>query len=190
MPRYATSVSAPSSRSSLPRSLEPFLLADLPLSFVSPRLPHHGAQRHSSPWIDAVDRLDQSGAHVYHHESRYDPITLARLSSDRNRNPLAAVHESTMRDLYATPEHFVRDSLVLGVPLEGTATVPPGARCLDGKVMSMYDEIEVEKRESCLEWLPKDHLQEFGGPAVANLAVEEETQGKARKGVVRKMFCF
>ena len=88
---------------------------------------------------DTIDSLDSSvvgGA--YHHGGPYD-ATLASRNTNKLYSPVEAVKESNAEALKATPREFIKDSLTKHVPLQGTATVPPGMSDMSGQVMA-YDE--------------------------------------------------
>lgn len=61
----------------------------------------------------------------------------------RNTNPfsspVAAVQETNLAAMKATPAEYLEDSLVKHIPLQGTAVVPPGMNDLSGRRMS-YEE--------------------------------------------------
>ncbi|KAI1638806.1 hypothetical protein F4809DRAFT_234530 [Biscogniauxia mediterranea] len=83
--------------------------------------------------IDALDNVGIGGA--YHHGGPYD-ATLAQRNRDARYAPVAAVKESNMEALRATPQEYVLDSLRKHVPLQGTATVPPGMKDHAGRRMN------------------------------------------------------
>jgi hypothetical protein len=51
-------------------------------------------------------------------------------------SPLAAVRDSNMEAIRATPKEFIQDSLQKHVPLQGTATIPNGGYDLSGNPMT------------------------------------------------------
>lgn len=101
------------------------------------RHPHHRSshRRHRSAasQTDTIDALDTIGG-SYHHGGPYD-ATLASRNLDEKYSPLAAVRDSNMEALRATPREYIEDSLQKHVPLQGTATVPSGAYDFSGKLM-------------------------------------------------------
>ncbi|KAI1497049.1 hypothetical protein F5X99DRAFT_398178 [Biscogniauxia marginata] len=86
--------------------------------------------------IDVLDNVGVGGA--YHHGGPYD-ATLAPRNRDPRYAPVAAVRETNMEALKATPYENVQDSLQKHVPLQGTASIPPGMRDLSGRRMT-YEE--------------------------------------------------
>ncbi|KAI1436887.1 hypothetical protein GGR50DRAFT_648957 [Xylaria sp. CBS 124048] len=101
------------------------------------RSPH--LRKASQPKPDQIDALDNIGpGGPYHHGGPYD-ATLASRNQDARYAPLAAVEESNRAALRATPAVNILDALTHHVPLQGTATVPPGATDASGNVMC-YEE--------------------------------------------------
>ncbi|KAI1827473.1 hypothetical protein F4861DRAFT_365876 [Xylaria intraflava] len=86
--------------------------------------------------IDALDNIVPGG--IYHHEGPYD-ATLASRNQDARYAPVAAVQEGNRAALKATPAVNIIDTLTRHVPLQGTATVPPGEVDPTGNVMR-YEE--------------------------------------------------
>lgn len=86
---------------------------------------------------DTIDSLDTIGG-VYHHGGPYD-ATLASRNRNKMYAPVEAVKESNMEALRATPREYIQDSLEKHVPLQGTGTIPAGARDMRGNVMD-YEE--------------------------------------------------
>ncbi|POR35498.1 Uncharacterized protein TPAR_04319 [Tolypocladium paradoxum] len=82
---------------------------------------------------DAIDALDTIGG-AYHHGGPFD-ATLASRNLDAKYSPVAAVRASNLEALRATPRENIADSLRHHVPLQGTASIPPGARDMSGNVM-------------------------------------------------------
>jgi hypothetical protein len=100
------------------------------------RAPH--LKKRHIPGPDQIDALDRSLPGAYHHGGPYDATLLARNTSF-NSSPIEAVRHSNDEALKATPKENIRDALDKHVPLQGTATIPPGMRGLDGRVMQ-YEE--------------------------------------------------
>ncbi|KAI0876896.1 hypothetical protein GGS24DRAFT_498334 [Hypoxylon argillaceum] len=99
------------------------------------RAPHlRGPNR---PQPDQIDALDAIGP-AYHHAGPYD-AALASRNRDARHAPLAAVAASNREALKATPAANVADAVGRGVPLQGTASVPPGEVDYQGRVMR-YEE--------------------------------------------------
>ncbi|KAK2595658.1 hypothetical protein QQS21_006631 [Conoideocrella luteorostrata] len=86
---------------------------------------------------DTIDQLDTIGG-AYHHGGPYD-ATLTSRNLNKKYSPVAAVEESNMKALRATPRENVIDSLTKHVPLQGTATIPAGSTDMSGRVMA-YEE--------------------------------------------------
>ncbi|KAM0248036.1 hypothetical protein ACHAQJ_009617 [Trichoderma viride] len=86
---------------------------------------------------DMIDALDTIGG-TYHHGGPYDATLISR-NLNKKYSPVAAVQDSNMEALRATPREYIIDSLERHVPLQGTSTVPPGAMDLGGSRMS-YEE--------------------------------------------------
>ncbi|KAF6844199.1 hypothetical protein CMUS01_01349 [Colletotrichum musicola] len=97
----------------------------------------HLRTRKNGPMTDTIDSLDTIGG-VYHHGGPYD-ATLASRNRNKMYAPVEAVKESNMEALRATPREYIQDSLEKHVPLQGTGTIPAGARDMRGHVMD-YEE--------------------------------------------------
>jgi len=88
---------------------------------------------------DTIDSLDSSAVGgAYHHGGPYD-ATLAARNMNKLYSPVEALRESNNEAIKATPPEFINDSLTKHVPLQGTATVPPGMTNMGGRVMD-YEE--------------------------------------------------
>ncbi|KAI5925025.1 hypothetical protein F4810DRAFT_660635 [Camillea tinctor] len=83
--------------------------------------------------IDVLDNVGIGGA--YHHGGPYD-ATLAQRNRDVRYAPVEAVRESNLEALRATPQEYIQDSLRKHVPLQGTASIPPGMRDHAGRRMN------------------------------------------------------
>ncbi|KAH7313570.1 hypothetical protein B0I35DRAFT_275686 [Stachybotrys elegans] len=88
---------------------------------------------------DIIDSLDTIGG-TYHHGGPYD-ATLASRNLNKKYSPVAAVQESNMEAIRATPREYIDDSLQRHVPLQGVALVPPGTAepgrgAFNGRVMN------------------------------------------------------
>lgn len=99
------------------------------------RAPH--LRRKYLPHTDTIDALDTIGG-TYHHGGPYD-ATLASRNRNKMYSPVAAVEESTMEAIRATPREYLEDSMRKKVPLQGTAIIPNGAEDFRGNVMK-YEE--------------------------------------------------
>lgn len=97
--------------------------------------PHLRKQHHVGP--DTIDSLDTVGG-AYHHEGPYDATLLAR-NTAVDSSPVAAVCESNIEALKATPRERINDSLRAHRPLDGVALVPPGVFDRNGQVYD-YEE--------------------------------------------------
>ncbi|KAI1406906.1 hypothetical protein F5Y13DRAFT_144039 [Hypoxylon sp. FL1857] len=101
------------------------------------RAPHLRKKNFTGP--DLVDALDDTGfGGSYHHDGPYD-ATLASRNRDKRYAPVEAVKYGNQEALKATPRENIVDSLERHVPLQGTASIPPGQRDLSGRVME-YEE--------------------------------------------------
>ncbi|KOS21576.1 hypothetical protein ESCO_005080 [Escovopsis weberi] len=81
--------------------------------------------------VDTIDSLDTVGG-TYHHSGPFDAASMSR-NPHWESSPLAAVHDSNMEALRATPAEYIVDALEHGAPLQGTAIIPPGSRDWKGK---------------------------------------------------------
>ena len=94
---------------------------------------HHNKRRPRD--VDIIDQLDHcSIGGAYHHGGPYD-AALPSHNLDSQLSPMAALRESNLEALRATPANFIYDSLVKQVPLQGTATIPPGFLDYNGNLM-------------------------------------------------------
>jgi hypothetical protein len=100
------------------------------------RTPHRRHRRGVSN-TDTIDNLDTVGG-TYHHDGPYE-ATLASRNTNSLYSPVAAVRESNMEALRATPREYIEDSLQRHVPLQGTSTVPSGGVDFNGDVIT-YEE--------------------------------------------------
>ncbi|KAI0178776.1 hypothetical protein GGR52DRAFT_569684 [Hypoxylon sp. FL1284] len=88
---------------------------------------------------DPIDVLDTTGiGGAYHHDGPFD-ATLASRNRDKRYAPVEAVKYGNSEALKATPREHVMDSLQRHVPLQGTATIPPGHSDMSGSIMQ-YEE--------------------------------------------------
>ncbi|KAI1182732.1 hypothetical protein F5B17DRAFT_449312 [Nemania serpens] len=102
------------------------------------RSPHLRRSAQAKPdQIDLLDDVAPVGG-AYHHGGPYD-ATLASRNRDVRHAPLAAVAESNQQALKATPAANIVDAVTRRVPLQGTASVPPGEPDYGGNVMD-YEE--------------------------------------------------
>ncbi|KAI0804391.1 hypothetical protein GGR55DRAFT_314942 [Xylaria sp. FL0064] len=124
---------------SVPRPLEQ-IKRETKLANRSPHL-----RKHAQPRPDQIDSLDNIGG-IYHHGGPYD-ATLASRNRDARYAPLAAVQEGNREALKATPAINIVDAVTRHVPLQGTASVPPGETDFTGNVMD-YEEGADLMRES------------------------------------------
>ncbi|CAD6505242.1 BgTH12-00734 [Blumeria graminis f. sp. triticale] len=91
------------------------------------------------PGADTIDSLDRSAfGQSYHHSGPYDATLLARNRS-RQYAPVEALQTSNNEALKATPKEFIKAALERHIPLQGTATIPPGMPGYDGKVMKYQE---------------------------------------------------
>ncbi|EQL00649.1 protein kinase [Ophiocordyceps sinensis CO18] len=124
--------SSSSHPSNLPLSRNSGDMSDRPLDKIRAAERRH-KQRKPTTYTDIIDRLDTTGG-PYHHGGPFD-ATLPCRNLDKMYSPLAAVRESNMEAIRATPRENLVDSLIWNVPIQGTASVPPGAMDLSGNVM-------------------------------------------------------
>ncbi|KHN94729.1 Pal1 cell morphology [Metarhizium album ARSEF 1941] len=82
---------------------------------------------------DTIDALDTIGG-AYHHGGPYDATLISR-NLNKKYSPVAAVRESNMEAIRATPRENIMDSLIKHVPLQGVASIPSGARDSSGRLM-------------------------------------------------------
>ncbi|KAF2674921.1 hypothetical protein BT63DRAFT_420180 [Microthyrium microscopicum] len=87
------------------------------------RSPH--LRKRSIPGVDQIDVLDTTPGGQYHHEGPFD-ATLASRNVNQKYSPVAAVQESNMAALKATPPENIADAVRQHRPLDGVAVVPPG----------------------------------------------------------------
>lgn len=115
-------------------------LLDVPPSYDSTlrRTKSDRAHRRPKPKkyvADTIDRLDTSPfGGPYHHGGPYD-ATMKSFNLNSKFSPVAAVKEGNKAAWKATPREAKLDALLKGRPLDGTATVPPGERALNGELM-------------------------------------------------------
>ena len=100
------------------------------------RAPRRARKFPNTDTIDSLDSTSFGGA--YHHGGPYD-ATLASRNGNKMYSPVEAVKESNMEAIKATPREYIQDSLVKHVPLQGTATIPPGMADLSGDVMNYQE---------------------------------------------------
>jgi len=74
---------------------------------------------------DVIDRMDNVGDLMYHHEGPYDAVCRER-NRKNQMSPLEAVSRSNEEALRATPRERIVDSVRNNRPLDGTAFYPPG----------------------------------------------------------------
>ncbi|KAI1119158.1 hypothetical protein F5Y14DRAFT_446373 [Nemania sp. NC0429] len=110
------------------------------------RAPHLRRSAQAKPdQIDLLDDVVPGGGGTYHHGGPYD-ATLASRNRDARYAPLAAVADSNGEALRATPAANIVDAVTRHVPLQGTASVPPGQPDFGGHVMR-YEEGDDLMRE-------------------------------------------
>lgn len=95
---------------------------------------------------DPIDVLDDTGLGAYHHDGPYD-ATLASRNNDKRYAPVEAVKYGNSEALKATPRENVVDSLERHVPLQGTASIPPGHRDMSGRVMQYEEGADLMREE-------------------------------------------
>jgi hypothetical protein len=87
---------------------------------------------------DVIDLLDDVGVFQYHHESPYDAVYAER-NHDAKTSPIAALENSTLEALKATPKYKIADCLNSHRPLDGVAFYPPGTTDNEGRTYE-YEE--------------------------------------------------
>lgn len=102
-------------------------------------------RRKNMPFTDTIDALDTIGG-TYHHGGPYD-ATLASRNVNAKYPPVAAVQDSNMEAIRATPRENIQDSLERHMPLQGTAAIPSGAPDMSGNILN-YEEGADLMRES------------------------------------------
>lgn len=99
------------------------------------RAPH--LRRKNMPHTDTIDALDTIGG-TYHHGGPYDAALKSR-NRDKAYSPVAAVHDSNMEAIRATPREYLEDSLRKNMPLQGTAIIPSGVEDYQGNLMDYQE---------------------------------------------------
>ncbi|KAI0103446.1 hypothetical protein F4814DRAFT_442632 [Daldinia grandis] len=152
------------------------------------RAPH--LRKKNRTGADTVDALDTTGfGGIYHHDGPYD-ATLASRNRDKRYAPVEAVKYGNMEALKATPRENVVDSLERHVPLQGTATIPPGELDYSGRIMHYEEGADLMREEDApggpykrwdhIKYHPND-LKGKGEPAYT---IEEDL--KRKKHLQRK----
>jgi len=100
------------------------------------RSPH--LRKGSIPGVDTIDALDSTPGGKYHHEGPFDAV-LASRNQDRTHSPVAAVFDSNVHTLRATPPENIKNALDKHYPLDGVAQTAPGATDRNGHTYD-YDE--------------------------------------------------
>lgn len=99
----------------------------------------HLRTRHHRPDTDTIDALDTAVfGGTYHHGGPYD-ATLASRNTNKMYSPVEAVKDSNMEAIKATPIEYIKDSLDKHMPLQGTATIPPGMADMSGNILDYED---------------------------------------------------
>jgi hypothetical protein len=109
------------------------------------RAPH--LKKKHLPGADTIDSLDRTmlgGA--YHHEGPYDATLLAR-NINSKISPVEATRETNEEAIRATPRENIQDSLVKHLPLQGTATIPPGFFSFNGQKMNYKEGADLMREE-------------------------------------------
>ncbi|PKS12805.1 hypothetical protein jhhlp_001016 [Lomentospora prolificans] len=134
--------------------------------------------------IDVLDNTPIGGA--YHHGGPYD-ATLAANNRDTKYSPVAAVHESNMAALKATPREYVKDSLIKHVPLQGTATIPPGEPDFNGDIMDYEDGADLMREPDAMGGAYKRwdgltyHPDDLKGKGEPSYTFEEAEKSRHRR---------
>ncbi|KAI1103578.1 hypothetical protein F4804DRAFT_309588 [Jackrogersella minutella] len=135
---------------------------------------------------DIVDALDDTGiGGAYHHDGPYD-ATLASRNRDKRYAPVEAVKYGNAAALKATPREHVIDSLERHVPLQGTATIPPGHRDMSGRVMDYEEGADVMREDDApggpyKRWdHVKYHPNDLKGKGEPSYTIEEDLKRQKR----------
>ncbi|KAI1807026.1 hypothetical protein F4811DRAFT_507890 [Daldinia bambusicola] len=152
------------------------------------RAPH--LRKKNRTGADTVDALDTTGfGGIYHHDGPYD-ATLAARNRDKRYAPVEAVKYGNMEALKATPRENVVDSLEHHVPLQGTATIPPGELDYGGHVMQYEEGADLMREEDApggpyKRWDHiKYHPNDLKGKGEPSYTVQEDL--KRQKHLQRK----
>ncbi|KAH7156648.1 hypothetical protein EDB81DRAFT_880957 [Dactylonectria macrodidyma] len=145
------------------------------------RAPH--LRRKNIPHTDTIDALDTIGG-TYHHGGPFD-AALASRNRQEKYSPAAAVHDSNMEAIRATPREYIEDSLRRNKPLQGIAIIPSGQEDFRGNVMQYKEGADLMrerdaaggayKRYEDIEYHPDD-LKGKG----ANFELERDLKAKKR----------
>ena len=138
------------------------------------------------PGADVIDMLDKSmlgGA--YHHEGPYDATLFAR-NTNHMTSPVEAVRGSNAEALRATPREYIKDSLHKHVPLQGTATIPPGLPGFDGKPMRYQEGADLMREDDApggayKRWETVVCDAKLAGESLAKSSLEISPRGLQRK---------
>lgn len=135
---------------------------------------------------DPIDVLDETAiGGAYHHDGPYD-ATLASRNIDKRYAPVEAVKYSNEEALKATPRENVADSLDRHVPLQGTATIPPGHRDMSGRVMEYEEGADLMRERDApggayRRWEHVDyHPSDLKGKGEPSYSLEEKQKEKDR----------
>ncbi|KAF1840572.1 uncharacterized protein K460DRAFT_323380 [Cucurbitaria berberidis CBS 394.84] len=109
---------------------------------VAHRAPH--LRKKNFQGADIIDRLDKSGVSQYHHEGPYDAANIAR-NKHVKYAPIAAVKESNLEALRATPRENIVDAVTRHRPLEGVAIIPPGMPDRFGRVLNYQEGADLQR---------------------------------------------
>ena len=88
------------------------------------RSPH--IRKGAIPGPDKIDTLGTVGFGPYHHEGPYDATLMSR-NKRAYSSPVKATEHTNRKALQATPLEQIHDSLQKHRPLDGVASIPPGA---------------------------------------------------------------
>ncbi|KAI1618499.1 hypothetical protein EDD37DRAFT_622903 [Exophiala viscosa] len=162
--------------------------------YIADRARHATRKHHIQP--DTIDNLDRSGGTSWHHGGPYDATLFARNNS--TNSPLAAVADSNLEALKATPKERIVDSVRGHRPLDGVALYAPGNSDRMGNVYN-YEEGEnmmtegrpeggAYKRWPGIQYLPED-IKGKGEPsysiekALKEHHIGEESKAEGDEGI-------
>ncbi|KAM4067319.1 pal1 cell morphology protein [Hirsutella rhossiliensis] len=175
--------------SNLPRSRLSGDMSDRPLDKIRAEAraaDRRHKQRKRTTYTDCIDRLDTIGGSPYHHGGPFDAALPCR-NRDKKYSPLAAVQESNMEAIRATPRESLIDSLTRNVPLQGTASVAPGAMDHSGNVMDYAEGADLMREADApggayKRWsgIPYHH-EDLKGKGEPSFTLERDLKAKKRQ---------
>lgn len=147
------------------------------------RSPH--LRKKHIPHADTIDSLDKSFGFAYHHEGPYD-ATLRSRNLTPKTSPIEAVRRSNEEALKATPKENIRDALERHVPLQGTASIPPGEPDFSGNEMRYEEGADLMREPDAAggaykRWADmKYHSDDLKGKGEPSYTIEEALKENKR----------